>query len=389
MDIDNEGNRLLDDTLDSLFDGESDGGVNEGNSNESSDIGSDDLLNGLSVDDPSDQSNINGQNDTKATTGDEQELEDADDNAESNSEESQKTDGQRSTEKSEGDLPEALRPHKTLLENKGWSNISDEGTIAKIVESYAEAEKTLGDRNQETSVLRAGAQDIRNVMFGEDIAEINKIRESQGLSPFETGQSIEEQRKEYDSLVQNLNQLQSEDLNVRTSAWNSLNEQLKNKGTSLLKAEWASENKSKNSVSQQQAIENARANIINFQSQAKDPSESMKDLEAVTSSHLGDLLSSFGIGTKQMASDPARLKGFAQIGALIRKGQDFDQALSKGIEEGVQAKLKAINSKSNAAPVGVDSVSGNNNQQAEAPNDDIFSSLLAEGTGRTINGGSW
>lgn len=297
---------------------------------------------------------VQGQDDRQATTGSESDGDAEDDDQEGSQ--------QPSTDAPKGDLPEELRPHKDLLESKGWDDVSNPSTIAKIVTSFSEAEKIIGEKGREIGTIRAGLDDVKNVMFSNDVNEINKLRELQGYPKLPVPKSIDERRQEHSELTENIKGLLSQDQSVINASIQKLNQYLAKNDKDLERESLLNELKGP-SFERRNYVETAKTN---FNAYLQNNKEAQANLDALANSPLMNGLKSFGINAEQIASSPERLHTFAIVGEYIRKGMSYDSDLKAGIAKGVQAELKKMKGKSLSSPVGSTSRSGNNNSPEQS-----------------------
>ncbi len=266
-------------------------------------------------------------------------------------------------EDGKGSVPESLKPFEATLKSKQWDVSKPEG-VAKVLQSYQEAETTLGRRTTEANLLLSRQQDIEKD-FQSGPEGVNRRLEAMGLSKLDVP-TPETRLGEYKAIYQNLSIALSEGATPeqRNAAIEKLNGLVYEPMDNLRIRIAAGAGKGEDAKVQLQSFRNNAANLFN-QRVAADPTLHAAYDAILPAFQAGGVFHSFGLNEFSMTSSPERAQAIESIGRAVTFHQSAfnqDGSVKEGgpIDVEIKKALALQDRNANAAPAG--------NRQPPAPN---------------------
>lgn len=289
----------------------------------------------------------------------------------------------QAAEAGKGSLPETLKPFEAILKSKSWDVGKPEG-VAKVLQSYQEAESNLGRRTSEANLLHTRQQEIeKDFKAGGD--GVNRRMELMGLSKLDIP-TPQARFKEYKDIYSNVSVLANPNATPeqRDAAVESLNQLLYEPMDNLRIRIAAGQGQGQSGESKLKEYRTASASLFN-QRVASDPKLHDAYNAILPAFQPGGVFHSFGLDEFSMTSSPERAQAIEQLGqALQWKESAFnpDGSVREGgpVDVEIKKALALANRNGNAAPAanGQPPAPASNGNQNSDPIGSALDSLARE-----------
>jgi hypothetical protein len=267
-----------------------------------------------------------------------------------------------------GLLPDHLKPFEAILKNKQWDLSKPEG-IVKALQSYQEAETTLGRRTTEANLLLSRSQEIeRDFLAGPE--GINRRLEAMGFSKLDIP-TPENRMKELQGIYSNLQTALHPNATEeqRNAAIENLNKLVYEPMDTLRIRQAAGVGQAQTAQAKMRDYRTNSATLFN-QITAANP-ELHQAFDAILPAFQpGGVFHSLGLDEFSMTSSPERAKALSEIGQAVAFKQSSynpDGSVKDGgpVDVEIKKALALAGRATNAAPVGngqppVNNSNGNN-----------------------------
>lgn len=258
-------------------------------------------------------------------------------------------------EAGKGSLPEYLKPFEPTLKAKGWDLSKPEG-VAKVLQSFQEAESTLGRRQSDVNLLMTRQQEIeKDFQTGPD--GVNRRLELMGLSKLDipTPESRHKELKEIWSAISvavHPNATEEQ----RAKAFENLDRLVYDQMDNLRIRLAAGQGQAQSAKAKLGEYRTNSANLFN-QRVGANPEISKAYDALLPAFQPGGVFHSFGLDEFAMTSSPERAQAIEQLGQAVAWKQasyNPDGSVKEGgpVDVEIKKALALVNRNGAAAPAG-------------------------------------